>query len=219
MSSPSISVMNCGKALSRASTLRQSWLVCQYCASCWTVASRTPCDSSATVSFSGQRVAAMRRRRSTSSSCGTSMRKGRIALPCAAPSARALSKTPVDAEAARPSAPAAAVVARTLRRVGDDDFSDMLVPLGLKGRKYAEVLGAVPSAFGTARSYQRMRHQCCNCAASDRRRVIEIRLAAIEPAQANLGAANDRRQRLIDLAETRLGNSAACRNRTPVTGV
>src|SRR5215471_5516663 len=114
MSSPSISVMNCGKALSRASTLRQSWLVCQYCASCWTVASRTPCDSSATVSFSGQRVAAMRRRRSTSASSGTLMRKGRIVLSSAAAA---------EFPDKRLTAPAAAEVARTSRRVGD--VSDM----------------------------------------------------------------------------------------------
>src|SRR3989475_8710551 len=47
------------------------------------VASCTPCVSSATVSFSGQRVAAMRRRRSTSASSGTSTRKGRIAVSSA----------------------------------------------------------------------------------------------------------------------------------------
>src|ERR1700720_117880 len=35
----------------------------------------------------------------------------------------------------RPSAPAEAVAARTLRRVGDEGFSDMLVLLGSEGRR------------------------------------------------------------------------------------
>src|ERR671937_1279082 len=42
------------------------------------VASCTPCDGSATVSFSGQRVAATRRRRSTKSSSGTWIWKERM---------------------------------------------------------------------------------------------------------------------------------------------
>src|SRR5918993_3338426 len=44
------------------------------------VASGTPCELSSTVSFSGHCVAAMRRRRSTRSSSGTSMRKGRTSV-------------------------------------------------------------------------------------------------------------------------------------------
>jgi hypothetical protein len=44
MSSPSIWVVNCGKALSRASTLRQSYSVAQWLASFWIVATCTPCD-------------------------------------------------------------------------------------------------------------------------------------------------------------------------------
>ena len=47
MSSPSISVMNCGKEFNRASTFRQSCSVCQYCARFCIVASCTPCDASA----------------------------------------------------------------------------------------------------------------------------------------------------------------------------
>src|SRR5262249_34006332 len=47
-------------------------------ASCCIVASCTPCDVSATVSFSGHCVAAMRRRSPTSASSGMSTRKGRI---------------------------------------------------------------------------------------------------------------------------------------------
>src|SRR3954452_9318204 len=45
------------------------------------VASRGPCDGSSTVSFSGQRVAAMRARRSSRSDSGTSIVNGRIAVP------------------------------------------------------------------------------------------------------------------------------------------
>src|SRR5207245_9160272 len=43
----------------------------------------TPCVSSATVSLSGHRVAAMRRRRSASCSSGTLTRNGRIAVSVA----------------------------------------------------------------------------------------------------------------------------------------
>src|SRR5947209_8491736 len=75
----------------------------------------------------------MRRRRSMSASSGTSMRKGRIALPSAA---RACvgerPKPPVDAELARPKAPAAAAVASKLRRVGDEDRGSMIILLGWK---------------------------------------------------------------------------------------
>src|SRR4051812_28392293 len=48
------------------------------------VASCTPWDPSATVSFSGHWVAARRRRRSASCASETLMRKGRIASPVAA---------------------------------------------------------------------------------------------------------------------------------------
>src|SRR5580704_5360522 len=107
----------------------------------------------------------MRLRKSASSASGAWKEKGRIALPCAAPSACALPKIPVDVEATRPSAPAAAVVARTPRRVGDDDLSDMLVLPGLEGRhERGRSLRARPFTFGTARLYQRMRHECCICA-------------------------------------------------------
>jgi hypothetical protein len=44
------------------------------------MASGTPCDWSATVSFSGHWVAAMRRRRSVSFSSGVSTWKGRISV-------------------------------------------------------------------------------------------------------------------------------------------
>jgi hypothetical protein len=83
MSRPSISVMNCGKAFSLASNRPKSYSVSQYCARAWIVASRTPCDSSATVSCSGQRVAARRRRRSASSDSGMSTWKGRISVALA----------------------------------------------------------------------------------------------------------------------------------------
>src|SRR3954454_20733695 len=49
------------------------------------VASGTPCESSATVSRSGNRVAMIRRRRSSSSDSAKSTSNGRIAVPCCAP--------------------------------------------------------------------------------------------------------------------------------------
>ena len=69
-----------GSALSFASTLRQSYSPRPVRASACTVASCTPCDWSATVSRSGQRVAFMCLRNSTSSESGTSTRNGRMAL-------------------------------------------------------------------------------------------------------------------------------------------
>src|SRR5688500_3545264 len=95
----------------------------QYRASSRMVASCTPWDSSVTVSRSGHWVAARRRRKSTSASSGTLMRKGRIALSpsvaldCAGVVARGA------AVAARPNVPAAAVRTRTLRRLGLDMLS------------------------------------------------------------------------------------------------
>src|SRR5215470_5887360 len=74
------------------------------------VASFTPCDASVTVSLSGHRVAAMRRRRSTSASSGTLILKGRTVLPSAA-----AAKSP----GRRLTAPTAAEAARRARRVGD----------------------------------------------------------------------------------------------------
>src|SRR4051812_39583915 len=49
------------------------------------VASGTPCESSATVSRSGNRVATIRRRRSSSSDSAKSTSNGRIAVSCCAP--------------------------------------------------------------------------------------------------------------------------------------
>src|SRR5262245_22212228 len=100
--------MNCGRAFSFASTLRQSCSVAHERASCCIVLSCTPCDVSATVSRSGHCVAAMRRRRSTSFASGTSMRNARMAFSSAAPAEPARSRL---------AAPAAAEVARTSRRV------------------------------------------------------------------------------------------------------
>src|SRR5687767_9661242 len=80
MSSPSISVMNCGKAFNLASHLRQSYSVAQYSARACTVASCTPCVASGTVSRSGHRVALMRLRNSVSSASGTPTRNGRITV-------------------------------------------------------------------------------------------------------------------------------------------
>src|SRR5262245_29086240 len=67
----------------------------------------------------------MRLRRSTSACSGMLMRKGRIASVRNAFSARARLKRPSDADAETPTAPAAAAVVRTLRRVGDDEWVDM----------------------------------------------------------------------------------------------
>ena len=57
MSSPSISVMNCGRSFSLASHLRQSYSLPQYRASSWISTSGTAWVSSLTVSRSGHRVA------------------------------------------------------------------------------------------------------------------------------------------------------------------
>jgi hypothetical protein len=70
MSSPSISVMNCGSAASLASAFRQSYSVAQKRASLCVVASCTPCEASVTVSRSGHLVASMRLRKSVSSASG-----------------------------------------------------------------------------------------------------------------------------------------------------
>ena len=80
MSSPSISVMNCGRAFSVASHLRQSYSVAQWRARSRIIASGTPCDWSATVSLSGQRVAAIRARSASSSASGNSIVNGLIAV-------------------------------------------------------------------------------------------------------------------------------------------
>lgn len=80
MSSPSISVKDCGRAFSFASILRQSYSVDQYRASACIVASCTPCVASGTVSRSGHLVALMRLRNSTSSASGTLTQNGRIAF-------------------------------------------------------------------------------------------------------------------------------------------
>src|SRR5215471_3414644 len=80
MSSPSISVMNCGRPFSFASTRRQSYSVAQWRASFCIVASGTPCESSETVSRSGHWVASMRRRKSSRASSGTATLKGRISV-------------------------------------------------------------------------------------------------------------------------------------------
>ena len=110
MSTPSISVLNCGNAFSLTSNLRQSYLVVQNRASAWAVASCTPCDRSATSSMEGQRVAATRRRSAASCSPGTLTRKGWIPVGLANPSRRrgaapaGASATTLAAPTARPAA-------------------------------------------------------------------------------------------------------------------
>jgi hypothetical protein len=78
------------------------------------VASCTPCDSSVTNSRSGQIVACMRLRSSTSSASGTLMRNGRIAALVLVSSTAAVAWV-----GSKLAAPAAADVARTPRRVAD----------------------------------------------------------------------------------------------------
>src|SRR6478752_6280984 len=81
MSTPSISVLNCGNALSLASRRPKSYCSAQYFASACVAASCTPCERSATSSLVGQRVAAMRRRKSSICSSENWTWKGRIAVP------------------------------------------------------------------------------------------------------------------------------------------
>jgi hypothetical protein len=135
MSRPSIPVVNCGSALSLASIRRQSCSVAQYCASFCMVASCTPCEASVTVSLSGHFAATMRRRRSTSCSCGTLTRKGRMAVFSLVAMGEApdldgwlgeVSAATAGCVRSRPRAPAAAEVAITLRRVGQSDRARML---------------------------------------------------------------------------------------------
>src|SRR5262245_21376110 len=80
MSRPSISVMNCGRALSCASSRPKSYSVAQYRTSFCIVASGTPCESSGTVSLSGHWVASMRARRSSICASETATLKGRISV-------------------------------------------------------------------------------------------------------------------------------------------
>src|SRR5258705_1139141 len=77
MSSPSISVMNCGKEFSLASALRHSCWVPQCCARACIVASCTPCVASETVSRSGHLVALTRLFRSVICASGTFTLNGR----------------------------------------------------------------------------------------------------------------------------------------------
>src|SRR6478752_4914953 len=81
MSTPSISVLNCGNALSLASHRPKSYCSAQYFASACVAASCTPCERSATSSLVGQRVAAMRRRKSSICSSEKWTWKGRMAVP------------------------------------------------------------------------------------------------------------------------------------------
>src|SRR5262245_6025994 len=76
-STPSISVTNWGSAFRRASTRPKSYSSDQYRVSAWRAPSWTPCDRSATRSLLGQRVAAMRLRRSSTFS-SLSTWKGRM---------------------------------------------------------------------------------------------------------------------------------------------
>jgi len=80
MSSPSISVTKFGRLFSLASHLLQSCSVRQYCARSCIRASRTPCESSSTVSRSGHLVAPTRLRRSASFSSGKETSSGRISV-------------------------------------------------------------------------------------------------------------------------------------------
>src|SRR3954471_18259630 len=81
-----------------------------------------PCDASATVSRSGHRVAAMRRRSSTSCSSGTEIWNGRMVLLSAAKAVR--SSVSVKA--------AAVQAARRARRAGEDGSEDMILLPGCR---------------------------------------------------------------------------------------
>src|SRR5260370_37607099 len=78
----------------------------------------------------------MRLRNSVSSASGTLMRKGSIALSLAANADMIILLVALSSAAAarcagsRLKAPAAAEVARKLRRVGDNDIADMIILLG-----------------------------------------------------------------------------------------
>ena len=80
MSTPSISVMNCGSAFSRVASRPTSYSAPQKRQSCWIVADCTPCEASSTSSRGGRRMAARRRRRSASASSENATRNGRMAL-------------------------------------------------------------------------------------------------------------------------------------------
>src|SRR4051812_26531266 len=81
------------------------------------MSSCTPCDWSATVSLSGQRVAATRRFRSLRSSSEALNWKGRMA-PASAAS--------LDFDNPMLMAPLAAVAIKPSRRVGDTEIADMV---------------------------------------------------------------------------------------------
>src|SRR5215469_5211551 len=116
MSTPSISVTKFGSALSFASQLRQSYSV-QARASFCEVVSRTPCDASATVSFSGHLVAWMRLRKSVRSASGKLTRNGRIAaLSPLACCAITFIELPLSAKPRTPTEPAAALAAAALQK-------------------------------------------------------------------------------------------------------
>ena len=145
MSRPSISVMKCGSDFKRASHLLQSYSVPQYWMSFCIVPSCTPCVSpsgeddqirreaaSDTNSRSGHRVAAMRRRSSAISSGGKLTVKGRIELSPAA--AR-------NVPGKHAEAPAAAVAARSSRRVGDNDIADMISSCSFRSDSNGLVIG------------------------------------------------------------------------------
>src|SRR5688572_25861135 len=138
MSRPSISVMKCGSDFRCASHLFQSYSVPQYWMSFCIVPSCTPCVSptanvaevrreadSETNSRSGQRVAAMRRRSSSISSCGKLTVKGRIELASAAAAGSDEAKLNAAAPA-EVASNAVADVARNSRRFGAGDGVDMI---------------------------------------------------------------------------------------------
>ena len=136
--------MNCGRLFNSDSTVRQSYWVPQYCTSAWIVASCTPCDVSSTVSLSGQRVAARRLRRSTSSAFGTCTWRGRMA--CASSGGAALAKADTE------SAVAAAMEVNVC----------FMVPLlswcreeAKKGHKSCQRSGALPGFMMRLPSYSR----------------------------------------------------------------
>jgi hypothetical protein len=78
MTTPSITVVNCGSAFSLVSTRRRSYSVAQLRAGGWIVADCTPSQGSSTSSGEGRRVVPRRRRRLVTASPAMVTLKGRM---------------------------------------------------------------------------------------------------------------------------------------------
>src|SRR5713101_2892112 len=143
-SSPLISVVNWGTALSLASHFFQSYSVPQYRARFCIVRSGTPSDESGTHSRSGHLVALMRRRRSVRSASAALKRNGRISVPslpvgCATSVRACVMALTLLEKPKSPSGPTATVAAATPTKrrrstSGGFDMSCLLSPSGTRSR-------------------------------------------------------------------------------------